>query len=56
MVSVTLEAPCSAEPSQARVRIMCRVQIAAAGTHGIFADIAYAKGELPAGLRCKIKL
>jgi hypothetical protein len=53
---LTLEALSSAKPIQARVRIMDRVQVAAAGTFGKVADIANAEGELPAGLRCKVKL
>jgi hypothetical protein len=33
-----------------------RVLDAAAGTFGIVAEIDNAKGELPAGLRCRVKL
>lgn len=56
MVSVTPEAPFSGKPIQARVRTVDRVVDAAAGTFGIVAEIPNAKGELPAGLRCRVKL
>jgi RND family efflux transporter MFP subunit len=55
MVSVTPEAPFG-KPIQARVRTVDRVLDAAAGTFGIVAEIANARGELPAGLRCRVKL
>lgn len=56
MVSVTPEAPFAGKPIQARVRTVDRVVDAAAGTFGIVAEIPNAKGELPAGLRCRVKL
>lgn len=55
MVSVTPEAPFG-HAIQARVRTVDRVVDAAAGTFGIVAEIDNAKGELPAGLRCRVKL
>ncbi|HEY8879870.1 MAG TPA: efflux RND transporter periplasmic adaptor subunit [Roseateles sp.] len=55
IVSVTPEAPFG-KSIQARVRTVDRVVDAAAGTFGVVAEIDNAKGELPAGLRCRVKL
>ncbi|MFT7722469.1 MAG: efflux RND transporter periplasmic adaptor subunit [Roseateles sp.] len=55
-VSVTPEAPFADRPIQARVRTVDRVVDAAAGTFGIVAEIPNARGELPAGLRCRVRL
>lgn len=56
IVSVTPEAPFADRAIKARVRTVDRVLDAAAGTFGIVAEIANPKGELPAGLRCRVKL
>jgi RND family efflux transporter MFP subunit len=54
-VQVTPEAPFN-NALQARLRTVDRVIDAAAGTVGIVAEIANGKQQLPAGLRCKLKL
>lgn len=54
-VTLTPEAP-FARPIQARVRVVDRVIDAAAGSFGIVADLDNSRGELPAGLRCKLAL
>ena len=54
-VSVTPEDPFG-RPLQARVRSVDRVLDAAAGTFGIVAEINNTRGELPAGLRCRVTL
>lgn len=56
IVSVTPEAPFSDKPVRARVKTVDRVVDAAGGTFGIVAEIDNAKGELPAGLRCRLRL
>jgi RND family efflux transporter MFP subunit len=55
IVTVTPEAPFARE-IQARIRTVDRVIDAAAGTFGIVADIDNSRSELPAGLRCRVKL
>jgi len=55
VVSVTPEAPFGRE-LQARIRTVDRVIDAAAGTFGIVADIDNSRGDLPAGLRCRVRL
>ncbi len=54
-VTVTPEAP-FAHDIPARVRTVDRVIDAAAGTFGIVAELNNARGELPAGLRCRLRL
>lgn len=54
-VTVTPEPPFQ-RPIQARIRVVDRVIDAAAGSFGIVADLDNARGELPAGLRCKLGL
>lgn len=56
LVTVTPEAPFAERPLKARVRTVDRVLDAAAGTFGIVAEIDNPRGELPAGLRCRVKL
>ncbi len=55
VVAVTPEAPFQRE-IPARIRTVDRVIDAAAGTFGIVADLDNARGELPAGLRCRVRL
>ncbi|MDT7838376.1 efflux RND transporter periplasmic adaptor subunit [Aquabacterium sp. OR-4] len=55
VVTVTPEVPFQ-RPIQARIRVVDRVIDAAAGSFGIVADLDNARGELPAGLRCKLGL
>ena len=54
-VTVTPEAPFQ-RAIIARIRTVDRVVDAAAGTFGIVADLDNGKQQLPAGLRCKVKL
>ncbi len=54
-IAVTPEAPFQRE-LKARIRTVDRVIDAAAGTFGIVADLDNARGELPAGLRCRVSL
>ena len=54
-VTVTPESPFQREIT-ARIRTVDRVIDAAAGTFGIVADLDNTRGELPAGLRCRVKL
>lgn len=54
-VTVTPEAPFQ-RAIKARIRTVDRVVDAAAGTFGIVADLDNGRQQLPAGLRCKLKL
>ncbi|MCV2351106.1 efflux RND transporter periplasmic adaptor subunit [Paucibacter sp. Y2R2-4] len=53
VVSVTPEAPFD-RPIQARIRTVDKVVDASAGTFGIVAELENSKGNIPAGLRCKV--
>ena len=55
LLTVTPEAPFQ-RALQARIRTVDRVIDAAAGTFGIVADLDNARGTLPAGLRCRVRL
>lgn len=54
-VTVTPEAPFQRN-IKARIRTVDRVIDAAAGTFGIVVDLDNARGDLPAGLRCRVRL